>query len=248
MDNTPTKVNEADDVKPKQGGTPSALRGTELEIFHQLVSDKVAEFDPTKVVDKESEFTTTDTIPWSTIYQKQANCCDKTILGFAIMGSMLFGGAMPGFCLMFGEMIDGVGGAEGIDSLKDQAVIMVFVGIFSMIFSGLQITLWSIFAQRIAEKTRIAYFRACLHKDAAYYDEHSPAELASKISKEVQVIQRGLGEKPGQILMSVFGFLFGFTFAFYWGWVFTLILLAAFPFLVIVGMAMGIALAGGVTE
>jgi ABC-type multidrug transport system fused ATPase/permease subunit len=63
--------------------------------------------------------------------------------------------------------------------------------------------------------------------------------MASKISKEVQVIQRGIGEKPGTILMSGFGFIFGFIFAFYWGWVFTLILLAAFPFLVIVGMAMG---------
>jgi ABC-type bacteriocin/lantibiotic exporter with double-glycine peptidase domain len=79
------------------------------------------------------------------------------------MASMLFGGAMPGFCLIFGEMIDGVGGAEGIDSLKEQGIIMVLVGVFSMIFSGLQITLWSVFAQRIAEKTRIAYFRACLH-------------------------------------------------------------------------------------
>lgn len=50
------------------------------------------------------------------------------------------------------------------------------------------------------------------------------------------------------IIMSAFGFIFGFSFAFYWGWIFTLILLGAFPFLVIVGMAMGVALNGGITE
>ena len=72
--------------------------------------------------------------------------------------------------------------------------------------------------------------------------------MASKISKEIQVIQRGLGEKPGMVLMSIFGFFFGFTFAFYWGWVFTLILLCAFPVLVILGMSMGVALGGGITE
>jgi ATP-binding cassette subfamily B (MDR/TAP) protein 1 len=50
------------------------------------------------------------------------------------------------------------------------------------------------------------------------------------------------------VVMSLFGFFFGFTFAFYWGVVFTLILLAAFPFLIIVGVAMGAALHGGITE
>lgn len=47
--------------------------------------------------------------------------------------------------------------------------------------------------------------------------------------------------------MSVSGFILGYAFSFYWGWKFTLILLAAFPFLAATGIAMGVALSSGAT-
>ena len=37
------------------------------------------------------------------------------------------------------------------------------------------------------------YFEKCLEKDAPFYDQNSPTEMASKISKECSAINRGLG-------------------------------------------------------
>jgi ABC-type multidrug transport system fused ATPase/permease subunit len=48
--------------------------------------------------------------------------------------------------------------------------------------------------------------------------------------------------------MGVASFIAGFIFSFYWGWVFTLILLGAFPFLAAMGTMMGVAMQGGFAE
>jgi ATP-binding cassette subfamily B (MDR/TAP) protein 1 len=84
--------------------------------------------------------------------------------------------------------------------------------------------------------------------DAAYYDEHSSLEMAAKIAKETSAIQRGTGEKVGNIIMAATSFLLGFLFAFYFGWLLTLILLAAFPIMAVMGVAMGIAMQDGFKE
>jgi hypothetical protein len=42
--------------------------------------------------------------------------------------------------------------------------------------------------------------------------------MASKISKEMVVMKRGMGEKVASIFQAVFGFFLSLAFAFYWGW------------------------------
>ena len=53
------------------------------------------------------------------------------------------------------------------------------------------------FANRLSYKIKIAYFKSCLEKDAAYYDENSPTEMPSKIAKETDMIKSGMGDKIG---------------------------------------------------
>lgn len=57
-----------------------------------------------------------------------------------------------------------------------------------------------------------------------------------------------MGEKIGNIIMSIAGFVAGFAFSFYWGWLYTCILLAAFPFLCFIGAAMGVSMESGYVE
>lgn len=86
------------------------------------------------------------------------------------------------------------------------------------------------------------YFEKCLEKDTKFYDEHSPTEMASRISKECSAISRGLGEKVGNTITAIASFIFGFGFAFYWGWLLTCILLAGFPIIIATGVALGMSL------
>ena len=72
--------------------------------------------------------------------------------------------------------------------------------------------------------------------------------MSSKISKECTAIQRGIGEKFGNIVMSISSFCLGYAFAFYWGWKFTLILLACLPVMIFSGTAMGMVSQGGIIE
>ena len=65
----------------------------------------------------------------------------------------------------------------------------------------------------------------CIEKDAEYYDQNNPTEMAARIVKETAAIQRAIGEKFGNIVMSIASFFLGYAFAFYWGWKLTLLLL-----------------------
>jgi len=76
----------------------------------------------------------------------------------ALLASMCFGAALPGFCLLFGEMIDSVGGQGGsnsFDTLSSQALIMVYIGIGVYVFSFLQISMFSMFSENISHKIKV---------------------------------------------------------------------------------------------
>jgi ABC-type multidrug transport system fused ATPase/permease subunit len=87
-----------------------------------------------------------------------------------------------------------------------------------------------------------------LEKDAAFYDTKSPNEMSAKIAKEMTVLQRGIGEKLGQFIMSIFTFFFGFAFAFYWGWLYTAILCASLPVMAGMGIGMAMSFEGGMIQ
>jgi len=61
-------------------------------------------------------------------------------------------------------------------------------------------------------------------------------EMASKISKEMTVMKRGLGEKVANILSSSLGMILSMALGFYVGWLLGLIIFAAFP--VLIGIAL----------
>lgn len=72
--------------------------------------------------------------------------------------------------------------------------------------------------------------------------------MSARISKEVNCIQKGMGEKLGTFFMATFTFFFGFAFAFYWGWLMTLILMGSLPVMMMIGVAMSMSLEGGILQ
>lgn len=72
--------------------------------------------------------------------------------------------------------------------------------------------------------------------------------MSAKISKEIAAIQRGLGEKVGNIIMSISMLILGFVVAFIWGWKLTLIMFAIVPLLGITGAGMAMSLDEGLTS
>ena len=155
--------------------------------MRELVSTKVASFDPSDVVTT-SEFGTLEQISYRELVFRYASISDKLMCGSAWLASMLFGASLPAFTLIFGEMIDSIGANSGFESLGTQAKWMLFIGAGVYVFSFFQVSLFSIFAENISHKVKINYFRACLAKDAAWFDENNPTEMAAKIAKETLAI------------------------------------------------------------
>jgi ABC-type multidrug transport system fused ATPase/permease subunit len=72
--------------------------------------------------------------------------------------------------------------------------------------------------------------------------------MSAKISKEIAAIQRGLGEKVGNIIMSLSMLILGFVIAFIWGWKLSLIMLGIVPLLGVTGAGMAMSLDDSLTS
>lgn len=87
------------------------------------------------------------------------------------------------------------------------------------------------FSERVATRTRAKYVEAILRQDCSWFDTSNPSELSARVGKEILAIQKALGEKMGTIILAFAMTFAGLAFAFSKGWSFSLVLLAAFPFL-----------------
>lgn len=72
--------------------------------------------------------------------------------------------------------------------------------------------------------------------------------MASKISKEMTVMKRGMGEKITTITAAVFGFLLSVGFGFYWGWILAGIICLTLPVLGTIGGVLGMVFNTGAVE
>ena len=162
-----------------------------------LVADKVSKYDPTKDGEEASAYTETEEISFWKMTFRYATGLDMILWGFAMFATVIYAAAMPGFILLFGEMINSLGGTSGFASLKDQALYMLYIGVGVMVVAGSQLFLFMWFADRITHRIKIKYFEAALNQDAAFFDENNPTEMASKIAKETTSIQKGIGHKVG---------------------------------------------------
>ena len=120
--------------------SPSPNRKSENQVKEivEAIQDKVKDFNPD--ADPESEFDTTESIGWFEMCNRYMDCADRTKFYLGLFAALLFGGSMPAFCLLFGDMIDSVGSSDGSDSdsfksLQTQAVYMVYIGLVVWISS-----------------------------------------------------------------------------------------------------------------
>ena len=87
----------------------------------EAISKKVEGFEPDDG-DQEAEFKGTEMVTLSQLLFKYSNCSDLIFFVAGVVCSFLFGSSLPAFCLVFGDMIDGMSMSThggGFDSLKE---------------------------------------------------------------------------------------------------------------------------------
>eukprot|EP00439_Symbiodinium_sp_Y106_P024056 s2066_g2.t3 len=178
---------------------------------------------------------------------------DALVLFLGFVGATGNGLAQPLMCIVFGDLIDGMGGnavdmspemmeagmAAMMDQMEELCVTMLLLGLGSFVGASLQGSCFKIFAERQALKYRTLYFDAVLHQDVGWFDTKDISALPSEINDDLHKIQDAFGDKCGNGVMSAAAFLGGFGCAFGMGWLIALVMCAMLPFMGVGAAVMG---------
>ena len=105
----------------------------ELDTIQKHISDVTATYDRKKMDEEASEWEGEE-IGFFELMFKYASFTEKLIWWGATLAAFVFGGALPGFCLVFGDMIQDVGGGT-MDSLTFSAKMMTYIGVGAALLS-----------------------------------------------------------------------------------------------------------------
>jgi ATP-binding cassette subfamily B (MDR/TAP) protein 1 len=166
------------------------------------------------------------------------------ILGY--FASIVTGVGLPSFVFLIGDIVDEFGKSGNIIKVITPICIeLVIIGAIMWVTSYLYFTFLVIMSERLGRKTRIAYLRAVLQQEIAWFDEINVTEMSARLSKECQAITRALGEKMGMILLSLGMCVSGIFFSFFRGYLYSLILLGFFPLIFIVSFVLQVSMQSG---
>jgi ABC-type multidrug transport system fused ATPase/permease subunit len=110
---------------------------------------------------------------WWELCTKYASAGDKCILFSAIFGTAIMSASGPLFAVAWGGATDDIVDADSQKEMPldySAGILFSLVGTVTGVGMFFKYTLFSIFAENIAHKLKLKYFRAALEKDSAYYD------------------------------------------------------------------------------
>lgn len=111
----------------------------------------------------------------------------------------------------------------------------VGLGILFAVSITLQHYGFAVVSQRLVSRVRLATFSAMLHQEIGWFDldENASGALVSRLATDSAVLQAMTSETLNRSLVNLTTLTIAFAIAFFYSWQMTLILLAAFPVLVI---------------
>ncbi|KAG8370995.1 hypothetical protein BUALT_Bualt13G0041100 [Buddleja alternifolia] len=156
--------------------------------------------------------------------------CALMIIGFiTAVGSGL---CLPLMTLIFGELANSFGRNVETKSVVNEVSKVSLKYVYLALGSGFA----AFSRERQAVRIRNLYLRAILRQDIGYFDKQiNTGDIVERMSTDTIMVQDAMGEKIGKFLQLSASFLGGFVIAFIQGWLLTLILLSAIPFLIISG-------------
>ncbi|KAJ1887790.1 hypothetical protein LPJ66_008927, partial [Kickxella alabastrina] len=98
---------------------------------------------------------------------------------------------------------------------------------------------WSVAAENQGLRIREMYYESIMRQDIGWFDVVETGNLTTRITNDVNLIQDGISEKFGFILMNFISFLTGFIIALVKAWDVALICLCVLPFIFGTAIIMG---------
>jgi ATP-binding cassette subfamily B (MDR/TAP) protein 1 len=124
-------------------------------------------------------------VSYSKILLTQADRFDKLLMGLGYVTSAITGIGLPSFVFLFGDIVDDFGkNGNIVEVIRPVCIELIIIGAIMWVTSYLYFTFLVVMSERLGRKTRIAYLRAILQQDIAWFDEINVTELSARLSKE----------------------------------------------------------------
>ncbi|WFD21498.1 ABC-type xenobiotic transporter [Malassezia equina] len=112
------------------------------------------------------------------------------------------------------------------------AVYLVVIGLVSFVVIYLYMAIFVYTGEVITQRIRIAYLRAILRQDIAYFDKLGPGEITTRIQSDIQLIQDGISDKLPLMMAFISTFIAGFVVAYVRSWKLALVMTSILPCIV----------------
>eukprot|EP00931_Biecheleriopsis_adriatica_P054704 TRINITY_DN32215_c0_g1_i1.p1 TRINITY_DN32215_c0_g1~~TRINITY_DN32215_c0_g1_i1.p1 ORF type:complete len:1281 (+),score=294.96 TRINITY_DN32215_c0_g1_i1:135-3977(+) len=169
--------------------------------------------------------------PWH-LY-RYADGFDKFCIAMGTVFGLGVGASAPAFSIIMGDSMDALSGSiEGkdmVEAILPTIWLIVYIMVGLIVVGFIMQTALSLSAERQAAAMRLAYFKAVVEKDTAWYDTHDPASLPSKMSQEVQTVFDAIGMQYGVLMQTVGQLIAGFIVGYIKGWEVSLVLTLSLP-------------------
>ena len=124
-----------------------------------------------------------------------ASAGDRLMTASAFFLAVLHGACLPAFSYVFGEFMDttgSVGPDELLDRVSFLASIMVGIGVFAFVASGLWTALFAYSSQKQGARIRTIYLASIIGKDCAWYStcacQYSHPKMKSRAATGTTVL------------------------------------------------------------
>lgn len=189
-----------------------------------------------------------------------ADRTDKMLVAIAFTSAAIHGAIMPVFTILFGGIINRFDDLESpsdfesipIDEITDEignvAKWFILLAAVAFITSFFQVRFQLVAAHRICVRLRHMFFESIMSQDFTWYDKNNGGELTARVAGDVNIIQRGIGDRLSNGIQFFSTFIAGIIIAFVYGPLLTLVILSVTPLLALSGAAFAKLAASGTGE
>ncbi|GAN06864.1 multidrug resistance protein 1 [Mucor ambiguus] len=156
------------------------------------------------------------------------------------------GAMQPVSIIIFGQFMGTIGAAMASQNYEQLArdshpLILTFVYMGTGVLVGAYVTncFWVLTGENQVRRIRTLYVHAILRQEMGWFDKAEEGSLTTRLATDTQLIQDGISEKFGLLVMCVGQFVTGFVVAFVKGWRLAVVMLATLPLMAGAGGAMG---------
>ncbi|KAI8094285.1 putative ABC transporter protein [Thamnidium elegans] len=171
---------------------------------------------------------------------------EKLMICVAAIFSCGIGAMQPVSIIIFGQFMSTIGESMATGNTKQLVIdsqplvlIFVYMGTGVLVAAYLANCFWVLTGENQVRRIRSMYVHAILRQEMGWFDKAEEGSLTTRLATDTQLIQDGISEKFGLLVMCLGQFITGFVVAFVKGWRLAVVMLATLPLLAGAGGAMG---------